>query len=211
MIQEDLPALFQECLTIPYRNVENCGSYAFTCCDGHLKLFFEKSHGRVDWKNNLDFPCKAYRHMDSMWFCHRGFLKVWRSMEPYLAPLVQQRNIRRITIVGYSHGAAIAALCHEYVWYHRPDLRDHLVGYGFGCPRIYWGFYMPASFQQRWATFYPIRHGCDLVTHLPPAVLGFRHVHSVRKIGRWTDASPIDAHRPAQYLIALLCNQVANL
>ena len=73
--------------------------------------------------------------------------------------------------MGYSHGAAIATLVHEYIFYNRPDLRENLWGYGFGCPRCFWGFLPSKEVQGRWARFFPIRSIDDLVTHLPPAVL----------------------------------------
>ena len=87
----------------------------------------------MDWKNNFDFPAKPYKDMEVNWSCHRGFLRVWKSIEPYLEEVINDMTISQIYIVGYSHGAAIASLCHEYVWYHRPDLRDNgLEGFGFG-------------------------------------------------------------------------------
>jgi hypothetical protein len=53
-------------------------------------------------------------------------------------------------VVGYSHGGALAAFCHECVWFHRPDLREKgLLGYGFEAPRIYAGFKVKKELAQR--------------------------------------------------------------
>ena len=101
--------------------------------------------------------------------------------------------------MGYSHGAAIATLVHEYIFYNRPDLRENLWGYGFGCPRCFWGFHPSKEVQGRWARFFPIRNIDDLVTHLPPAVLGYRHVHSVYTVGERGKYRRAEAHRPENY------------
>ena len=135
----DLKALFNRCLNAKYKHVENDGDYALEREGDSLYILFECSNGKVDWKNNFDFPAKPYKDMEITWSCHRGFLKVWKSIEPYIANAITDPTVKKITIVGYSHGAAIASLCHEYVWYNRPDLREgNLEGFGFGCPKVYW-------------------------------------------------------------------------
>ena len=91
----------------------------------------------------------------------------------------------RIVVVGYSHGGALAALCHECVWYNREDLRegDALLGFGFEAPRIYAGWRMPKALKERWKNFTVYRNKNDIVTHLPPVLFGFRHVGKMKKIG----------------------------
>lgn len=181
---------------------ENAASYR-TEQKGHtLFLFFEKSNGAVDWRNNFDFPAKPYREMTDLWFVHRGFLRVFKSIEPHIASLVADPNIQEIIISGYSHGAALALLCHEYCVYHRPDIKAKIRGYGFGCPRVIWG---PCNdtMKARFENFCVIRNGNDLVTHLPPVIFGFRHVGKMIKIGKGQGYGPIDAHRPGNYLYEL--------
>ena len=102
----------------------------------------------------------------------------------------------------YSHGAALAVLCHEYVWYNRPDLRDLICGYGFGCPRVFWGFRTKKR-MQRWERFTVIRNVDDIVTHVPPAIWGYSHVGSMIKIGEKGKYSPVDAHRPENIMAEL--------
>ena len=96
---------------------------------------------------------------------------------------------------------ALALLCHEYIWFHRPDLRRRLWGYGFGCPRVIYG-HAPQE-RLRWRNFYVIRNIDDVITHLPPSFLGFRHVGNMVEIGRAKKYSPIDAHRAENYMIEL--------
>ena len=107
-------------------------------------------------------------------------------------------NTKRVVIIGYSHGAALSLLCHEYVWFHRPDLRERLLGVGFGCPRVLYGC-LPPEIAPRWEQFYVVRNLDDLITHLPPRVLGYCHVGNLVEVGKEGRYSSVDAHRPESY------------
>lgn len=188
--------LFSLCTTIPYSTIGVSANYAIKRDGSTLYLFFQGSDGKNDWKNNLDFPAKAYKRMGkTVWFAHRGFLRTWKEIEPALAAEIADERVKRLVIAGYSHGGALALLCHEYAWYHRPDLRDTLEGYGFGCPRVFWGI-KTKVLASRWERFTIVRNIDDLVTHLPPRALGYAHVGSLLKIGVRGRYSRIDAHRP---------------
>lgn len=196
----DLEALFRACIGARYRHVENAGDYAIDRTGDSVRIFFEGSNGAEDWLNNFDFPAKAYEDMGAgRWFAHRGFLSVWKAIEPYIAPTVVDLSVGQITVVGFSHGAALAVLCHEYVWYHRPDLRDRLTGYGFGCPRVIWGMLTPRR-RARWETFTVVRNLDDIVTHVPPSAIGYTHVGTLLEIGTRGRYSSVDAHRPENYI-----------
>lgn len=201
-----LLSLFQACLSAGYREVENAASYAYERKETEegiaLTLFFEQSNGRVDWLNNLDFVARPYEEMDPPWRCHAGFLKVFKSLLPYLEPHLRDPAVGRVTVVGYSHGAALALLFHESVWYHRPDLREKLSGFGFGCPRVLYGCVSP-EIAPRWERFYVIRNEDDLVTHLPPRFAGYCHVGNLITVGEAGRYSSVDAHRPESYLAEL--------
>ena len=197
-----LKDLFRSCLHADYREVEHGGSWAFQRTGEELLLCFEHSHGLTDWLNNLDFGAVPYRDMNPAWQCHAGFLRVWKSLRPHLAPLILDPTVSRITVVGYSHGAALAVLCHEWIYYHRADLRQALLSVGFGCPRVLFGCPPPAV-AVRWERFLVVRNLDDLITHLPPRALGFCHVGNLVTIGAPKLYSPIDAHRPESYLAQL--------
>lgn len=181
---------------------EHAASYRVERCGTTLYLFFEKSNGAVDWLNNLDFPARPYREMKEPWFVHRGFLRVFKAIEPHIAPLVEDRRVQKIIISGYSHGAALALLCHEYCVFHRPDLAGKIEGFGFGCPRVVWIF-LNKRLKARLERFTVIRNGRDLVTHLPPLLFGFRHVGKMMRIGKGAGYGAIKAHRPENYLSEL--------
>ncbi len=195
-----LSAMFEACLRGPYTHVENGGDFRFFREGDRLWTFFPHSDGAVDWKNNLDFPIKAYARGDApRLYVHRGFLRVWRSIEPHLAPLFADPSVRSVVAVGYSHGGALALLCYEYVIRVRPDLRERTAGYGFGAPRVLWGIRTP-SLAERFRRFTVVRNRDDIVTHLPPAALGYFHAGEMLEIGQKGKYSRVDAHRPENLL-----------
>ena len=197
-----LHALFAECLTRDYKTVENAASFSIGIEDGTLLLFFEPSNGREDWDNNLNFRIQPYDDMDPVWYCHAGFLKVFKSALPYLEPYIMSEKVRRAVTVGYSHGGALAILCHEAIWFRRPDIRDRVKTFAYGAPRVLYTP-IPREVKRRFRELYLIQNEGDLVTHLPPAVLGFRHVGNVITIGENGAYNAIDAHRPESYLAEL--------
>lgn len=195
--------MFKRCLTIKYTTVENSGDYALERVGDTLYIYFEWSDGATDWWSNFNFIAKPYKRMGcGMWFAHRGFLKVWKSIEQYIANDIKDDTVKKIVIVGYSHGAAVAMLCHEYVWYNRPDLRDKIEGYGFGCPRVFWGI-KTKKLKARWERFTVVKNIDDLVTHAPPFLFGFSHIGNMLKIGKRWKYSTVDAHRSGNIIAEL--------
>lgn len=205
-----LTEIFERCLGINYYQTGKSANYAFERKETCLYIYFEESDGSNDWLINLNFPAKPYKRMgQTVWFAHRVFLDTWKEIEPKLRAYITDTNISKITITGYSHGAAIALLCHEYVWYNRPKLRDYLEGYGFGCPRVIHGA-KGARVADRWENFTVIRNIDDIVTHLPPASLGYIHVGNMLEIGKKGRYTPIDAHRPENILKELKTFEAVN-
>ncbi len=201
-----LSTLFYNLMNITYIHAENDLDYAVRSQGGTLYIYFQHSQGKLDWKNNLDFPVKPYKKMkckdaplSRMWYAHRGFLSVWKCAEKHLKEYILDTGYQKIVVCGYSHGAALAVLCHEYAWYNRPDLRDKIEGYGFGCPRVIWGI-KNACHKERWARFNVIRNLDDFVTHVPPFFLGYFHVGNMIKIGKHGQYSMFRAHFPDKYL-----------
>lgn len=198
-----LTVLFKKCVFGTYNHIENSGDYFTEKIGDTLYIFFESSDGEDDWLNNLDFPVKPYKRMGhTIWFSHRGFSRVWKSAEPYIAPHINDGKLKKIITVGYSHGAALAVFCHEYIWYNRKDIRDNIEGYGFGCPRVFWGV-KTKNLAKRWRNFTVIRNLDDIVTHVPPAFLGFSHVGNMLEIGKRGKYSGIDAHRAGNIITEL--------
>lgn len=197
-----LSSMLEACLRGGYTHVENDGDFRFSWRGNRLWIYFAHSDGAVDWKNNLDFPAKASTEEEPHLFVHRGFLRVWRSIEPYVAPAITDARTKGVTAVGYSHGAALALLCYDYILRARPALKDTVFGYGFGCPRVLWGISTDAV-RAHFAHFTVIRNLDDIVTHLPPAFLGYFHAGKLLEIGEKGKYSRTDAHRAENILAEL--------
>ncbi len=192
--------LFNKLLNVSYTHVENSGDYATERFGNALYIYLESSNGNEDWKNNFNFPVKFNKRADDVSFrCHRGFLKVWNSIKPYIEKEIMDTGVDKIVVAGYSHGSGLAVLCYEYIWYNRPDLRDKIEGYGFGGPRVLWGK-NARKIKHRWGNFLMIRNIDDLITHLPPAIFGYFHIGKLIEIGEKGKYTKIDAHRPENYL-----------
>ena len=126
----DLVDLFVNCAyKVKY---EECGekvNYAFVEDGRTLYIYFQPSRGEVDWRHNFAFWKKPYKDMEISYRVHGGFLKCWKYVEDIIIAKITEKEVddtfkwTRIVTVGYSHGAALAAFCHECVWFHRADLR----------------------------------------------------------------------------------------
>lgn len=196
--------LFNYCNWIEYQEVGHDVDYAFIeGANDTLYIYFEPSNSKTDWIVNFAFPRRPYKDMQIPYRVHGGFLSNWKAVEDIVIARVTEKGAngdyrwKRVVVVGYSHGGALAALCHEGVWFHREDLREAgLAGISFDGPRVFGGLYVPAALKERWAHFYVIRNHRDIVTHLPPVVMFFRHVGELVEIGAGEDPGLIGAHYP---------------
>ena len=194
--------LYRRCLDAEYTHTTEGGDYAIEVDGNTLYILFEWSDGAEDWKNNFDFPAKPYKRMRDKWFCHRGFLKVWKAMrdeiENRVAEILERNtDISNITIVGYSHGGAMALFATEDMTYLYGD-KFNVSGYGFGAPRVLWG-YVPKAVRERISAFVTVRNVPDIVTHLPPKVFGYRDIN-IEEIGEKGKYKPIKAHYSSAYI-----------
>ena len=185
-----LSQLFHKCAyTIHYQTIGNDVNYAFEEDNDTLYIYFEGSSSVTDWIRNFLFKKRPYKDMRIPYRVHRGFLKAWKEVEDIIIEKICEDDDnceykwKHIVIVGYSHGGALAAFCHECVWYWRPDLRENgLEGYGFEAPRIYGGSHVKKELQKRWEKFTVIRTNNDIVTHCPPALFRFCHVGKILQV-----------------------------
>lgn len=187
-----LSTLFENCAyNIHYEQIGDSVNYAFVEEDRTLYIYFQGSNSITDWVRNFFFKKKAYKTDGVVFRVHAGFLSAWKEVEDIIIAKITEKepwgawNFKydHIVVVGYSHGGALAGLCHECVWYHRPDLReDGLEGYGFESPRFYAGFRVKPELRERWEKFTVIRDGDDIVTHCPPIIFGYCHVGQILKI-----------------------------
>lgn len=194
--------LLKRCLKAQYISTAKNGNYAIEVEGDTLYLLFQWSKGFWDWVHNFLFPAKPYKRMKCLWFCHRGFLKVWKAMrdeiEKRVAEILKEHpEITNIIVVGYSHGGAMALFATEDMTYLYGD-KFNVSGYGFGAPRVLWG-YVPKAVRERISAFVTVRNVPDIVTHLPPKVFGYRDIN-IKKIGEKGKYKPIKAHYSSAYI-----------
>lgn len=187
--------LFRNCAyDVKYQECGDHVNYAFVEDGRTLYIYFQGSNGDVDWRRNFSFWKKPYKDMNNPYRVHAGFMKAWKEVEDIVIEKITERSAvmsmeyrwNKIITIGYSHGGALAAFCHECVWYHRPDIAADCWGIGFEAPRIYAGFLFRKKLRSRWKNFRVFRNRQDLVTHVPPRAFGYKHVGELVKIGgRW--------------------------
>lgn len=187
-----LSDLFHNCAyDISYKTAGHDVNYAFVEDGATLTIYFQGSSSTLDWVRNFLFGKRPYKDMSIPYRVHRGFLAAWKEVEDIIIEKIQERKAygaweykwQKIIVVGYSHGGALAGLCHECVWYYREDLRENgLEGYGFEAPRFYAGFKVKKALEERWAKFTVIRTNNDIVTHCPPVFCKYAHVGKMLKV-----------------------------
>ena len=188
---------------VPYITVGEGVDYCFVQEGSTLYIYFEPSDGKVDWKHNFMFAKRPYKDMKNPYRVHRGFLKCWKAVEDIVIDYIKDLFINEIIVVGYSHGGALAMLCHECCWYHREDIRKNIWGIGFDTPRVYAGLWVRKNLKARWKQFLVVRNHSDIVTHLPPVLFGYTHVGKMLKVGRNAKYGCIKSHYPENIIHSL--------
>ena len=174
---------------------------------GHtLWITFRGSDAPADWKTNLTFWKRTipYDSVTSKIRVHTGFLNAYKS--PCVRDLILAeagRDARVIKISGHSLGAALAVLCAVDLQYNLPD-RD-IEAVLFGCPRVGNRAFM-LSYNKRVDKTVRVENGNDIVTKVPPALLGFRHVGAKLHVGfpRLPLVARANDHYPRGYYEGLM-------
>ena len=132
---------------------------------------------------------------------HAGFLATYRSVREKIHALIPE-GACRVIVTGHSLGAALAVLCAVDIQYNFPH-KDVEV-YAFGCPRV-GNKAFAKSYNKRVFKTLRIVNGNDIVTKLPPALFGYRHVGIGIHTGalRLPLAVSFSAHAPGNYYRAL--------
>jgi predicted lipase len=171
-----------------------------------LWITFRGSDSPRDWKTNFTFWKKTipYDNTATKIRVHTGFLNAYKS--PSVRDLIlaeAARDVRTIKITGHSLGAALAVLCAVDVQYNRPDADIEVVL--FGCPRV-GNRAFALSYNKRVDKTLRVEYGNDVVTKVPPAAFGFRHVGAKLHIGppRLPLVVCANDHYPHRYYSGLL-------
>ena len=153
----------------------------------NLYIDFQEAKSWVDWimlgwfwKKKLDYlPHKV----------HTGFAKKYDSLVSLVRKAVRDNpDVDRIIVRGFSKGAGFATMC-------ACDLsagEKSVTAIAFGGPRV---FEKGASCEN----LLTVHNRGDIITMLPPKLLGYRHVGKVLKIGEGWRVPRAKWHEPKAY------------
>src|SRR5574344_26616 len=106
-----------------------------------IRLMFEESCGKTDWKNNLNFPIKPYKYQENTLWYARGWAKAYKSCnDEIMSKLIatyKEYPEYEIEICGWSYGGAMSLIAVED-FYYRTKIKSIVTTFGapkplFGC------------------------------------------------------------------------------
>ena len=187
--------------------IDDSGVKCFICRDNKtLRITFRGTDAIKEWFSNFRF-CKKkipYNNEKSKIKVHTGFIN------SYKAPNVRDKILASVTngthyikITGHSRGAALAVLCAVDIQYNFPE-RD-IEAILFGCPRVGNRAFVN-SFNKRVSKTVRVENSNDIVTKIPFAFMGYRHVGARVHIGafRFPFYFSVSDHLPHNYYSGLL-------
>ena len=148
-----------------------------------LTITFRGTDSIRNWITDFDFWKRSipYDNVSSKIRVHKGFLDAYKSfgVRDQILRSVTDR-VRHVKISGHSLGAALSVLCAVDIEYNFPDKDIEVVL--FGCPRVGNRAFMK-SYNKRVYKTVRVENGNDIVTKVPFAFMGFRHVGARLNIG----------------------------
>lgn len=166
-----------------------------------VTIVFRGTDSKDEWRSNFRV-CKKkipYNNVNSPVRVHCGFIDTYKraDVRDKIHSLIP-KDVCRVIVTGHSRGAALALLCALDVQYNFPD--KSVEAYLFGCPRV-GNAAFKKSYNHRVFKTLRIDNGNDIVTKLPPAILGYRHVGTRISIGmpRLPFVYIRNQHLPSEY------------
>lgn len=148
-------------------------------------IVFRGSDSKKDWKTDSKFWKTEipYGNSRSKIRVHSGFINAYKSpnIRMRIQKYVSDFDIQKIYLTGHSYGAALAVLCAVDLEYNFPK-KDYEVMV-FGCPRVGNNAFKK-SYNLRLFKTLRVENSGDIVTKIPFAFLGYRHVGAKFKIGK---------------------------
>lgn len=154
-----------------FKTAGNDVQYIITVNDSekNIYIWFEESCGKVDWKNNLNFPVKIYKKQKSCLKAARGWGDAWKSCKDQIAAEYLQTLMKHFeydtVICGWSYGGAVAVLAAEDIYY-RTGRKPHVRTWG--APKVLWGRKTQKYVRSCCASYAQFTHVNDCVPLLPP-------------------------------------------
>ncbi len=139
-----------------------------------ITVSFRGTDSKLNWIYNFCFAKKSipYGNSASDIRVHCGFLESYKSVRDKIHAQIPEHQCK-IIVTGHSMGAALAVLCAVDLQYNFPE--KDIEAYLFGCPRV-GNTAFANSYNKRVFKTLRITNGNDIVTKLPPAVFGYRHI-----------------------------------
>lgn len=166
-----------------------------------LILAFRGTNSVKNFMNDIKFIKKAvpYDNPQSKIRVHSGFINAYKSdkIRGRIIKIVgADPQIKRIRVTGHSLGAALATLCAVDLQYNFPD-RDYEVIL-FGSPRV-GNCAFKKSYDKRIFKTMRIKNRGDIITELPFAFMGYRHVGAQIVLPRRGLMLPLISHSAYKY------------
>lgn len=172
--------LFKMTLSRPWQTAGLETQYKLVVTETQLFLCFQGSAQKEDWRFNFAFPVRPFRFGTVRWLAHGGMVKAWKAArKKIIEDVLMLLDDRQLVIVGYSHGAMLTVMAHEqFKRYMGLDVKS----FAFAPARVLW---MPNKRIREWFDdLTTIICRGDIVTHVPPALMGYRHVGKVMRLGK---------------------------
>lgn len=152
---------------------DNFGFIATTGVNGDACVSFRGTEHEREWLNDFDAFVVPNDYGDG--FVHRGFQRQYAGLRPSLAVAAEAFDweaFQRVFFIGHSLGGALAQLAAADLFRHLGKCAE---GYTFESPRAGW-FNWANYFNQNIPVWWRIENHWDVVPHVPPEGLGYRHV-----------------------------------
>ncbi|MDR0406197.1 MAG: lipase family protein [Clostridiales bacterium] len=150
---------------------------------GTLRITFRGSDNPRDYLTHLRFWKMAvpYNNDSSRIRVHNGFINAYKvnRVRAKIQSMIDS-TVDKIIVSGHSYGAALAVLCAVDLQYNFKG-KDVAV-FLFGCPRV-GNAAFAASYNRRVFKTFRVENSNDVVTKLPFAFMGYRHVGVTLRIG----------------------------
>jgi len=164
-------------------------------------LSFQGTCSKVDLGVDLKVFCNPFKEKLKDKYgnvLHHGFQEGFESAFEIIHQELITMGIQYVDIRGYSLGAAYATLFALYL----PKVNIETEAIVFGCPRIFW---LPSKELKIEAKkrILRIENYDDIICHLPPCILGFKHIGHVYKIGMAEGFYDFNNHLAQRYITEL--------
>ena len=161
-------------------------------------VVFRGSDSKKDWQTDSKFwkTTVPYGNYSSKIRVHSGFINAYKSpnIRIKIQKCLNSFDIQKVHLTGHSYGAALAILCAVDLEYNFPK-KDYEVVV-FGCPRVGNNAFRK-SYNLRVFKTLRVENSGDVVTKIPFAFLGYRHVGAKLHIGKNTRFLPFSMKKHA--------------